>query len=118
MAAKKNIGKDLIFIMADETRSATDANVGYIAASFAYISADSNNAIFLKQIKDRKKLGILTKGEFYRNLEIYLLEKKIIVVDNSIFSIEDFLYANNSCQYKINQLKSFTEFTILKCRKN
>lgn len=115
---KESIGRDLILIMADETTSTTDANVGHIAASFAYVSTDPNNARVLRQTKDKKKLGILTGKDFYKNPNMYLLTKKVIVVDNSILSIKNFLYTNNHCVYKIKQLNYFTEFDALKCKQN
>lgn len=109
---KNTISENVLFVAPNETSSPTNINVIYAVISFTYLTANPEKASYLAN-NDRKTLGVLTKDEFIQAMESYLIEERIIIVDNTIFmDIENQLGQKKQCNYHTNKYSYFTEIII------
>lgn len=110
---RNDIGKTVLIITPEGIASPTNINTTHTTASFLYLASNPEKARYLERL-NRIELGALTVQEFLDNYKMYLLTKKILIIDNTVLpKIENKIRENNQCSYKTNTYRYFTELSLI-----
>lgn len=110
---RNDIGKTALIITPEGIASPTNVNTTHATASFLYLASNPEKASYLEKL-NRIELGALTVQEFLDNYKLYLLTKKVLIINNTVLpEIEDKIRENHQCSYKTNIYRYFTELSLI-----